>query len=1344
MDRFVLRINPPQGTQAAPQLFSAFSESANIVLLGDPGAGKTHLFREAAANEGARWLTARAFLVTPDANLSGQVLFIDGLDEQRGGRGDRGTIDAVVQKLFSVGPSKVRISCRAADWLGESDLAGLRPFFEQGGEPLVLLLQKLSADEQRAVLVAHSIETDRAEAFLAEAEERGLGDFLENPQNLIMLWRAVASGQWPTTRKELFELSTSLMLQESNHEHARAGAGSHPAQSLRLTAGGILAARLIGDVEAIGLTEQEGSQDIPGYRTLSFLDPERMQAALGRRVFVTGAEPETVDYAHRTTAEYLAAAYLARAVRDGLPLGRVIALMGVDGHPASELRGLHAWLAVHLPEHADALIEADPYGVLTYGDAASLTPSSCSVLVRALGNLARSNPWFRSGNWQSSAIGALARTDMADDFRAVLQNANSGSGIRTVIVDALAIGPPLAVFKSDLVEVLKRETSVYVERAHALLALLRMGGEGKNAVIEAFRAGVGTSFNAIRLRTEIIQRLYGDPFGTADVIELVNDMLAITGDHGTGALWTLADRLPLADIPAILDGIRSADRNDEGTGRNRREASSFYGRLLVRAWGSPQDYEPARMLDWLRVRQSFAGAAIDSRARDLRAAMRERPERLLAVANHFLGTFVDDGNRWLNLSRFRQTTLFELSPDTLLDLVQDHMGAAVTGSDREVFFFEASFGLAYSASESHGAAVFARLYEIADARQDLAVIRDKACSTTLPDNYFDRGSQRSERRQDANFETLRHNFETDAEHIRSGAHLGWLAHIARVYFALYSDVDRKLTPRQRLVFTLGEANTEIALAGLKASLTRSDVPTLDGVLALTAEHQHYDWWYALVAGLNERWTGRQSLDDYSDDLIQALLAFDLANPVSEDRDGSTHWVVHPWRSFIVERRAALVRDAFLAVARIRLSRGDQYIEGLHELLSDSAFEPFRKDVALALLRDYPNMTPFRLGDLLDVVTKVPEAHAEFLALARRVLTDSAFVDERQRDMWLVAAYLLSPQAYEAEIEAVAALRPALVFDLRDRSGFAFQGQPEQGALPLVLLEAMARLTGRLFPDVPHPANGWSGNANPWDASEQFRNLANRIAAIPTASATEALVRLETDPQLVSYRDYLRYALANQGQRRRDAEYDRPDWRKTVAALSNGAPATVADLHVLLIEHLQDLRTRIERANTDIFKLFWNVDSYARPERPRPEETCRDAVVTLMRPTLLPLGISVEPEGHMVSDRRADISVAIPGRKILCELKRDYHTDVWTAADEQLERFYAHDPEAKGFGVYCVFWFGDKRPNPIPKPPENLARPQSARDMETMLRDRIPAERRARLAVIVIDVSGKEMSTSKAV
>jgi hypothetical protein len=102
-----------------------------------------------------------------------------------------------------------------------------------------------------------------------------------------------------------------------------------------------------------------------------------------------------------------------------------------------------------------------------------------------------------------------------------------------------------------------------------------------------------------------------------------------------------------------------------------------------------------------------------------------------------------------------------------------------------------------------------------------------------------------------------------------------------------------------------------------------------------------------------------------------------------------------------------------------------------------------------------------------------------------------------------------------------------------------------------------------------------------------------------------------------------------------------------------------------------------------------------------------------------MGIIDEPEGHMARDKRADISVAMPGRKILCELKRDYHPDVRRAIVEQLERFYAHGPEPKGFGVYLVFWYGSLQPRPIPAAPKNLPPPRGLGEMQRMLTDLMP-------------------------
>jgi len=1336
-DRFVRQISPRPRQEDADEVrtISSFADCPNIVLLGDPGAGKSHTFRLLAQATQGRVISARAFLVTPAMQMEGQ-LFVDGLDERRAGRGDRDTIDALVERLFTVAPQKVRISCRAADWLGESDLAALQPYFEaNGGEPVVLLLERLSSREQRMVLVQHGLSHGEAIDFITEAQSRGLGDFLENPQNLLMLLQVVGNGQWPKTRRDLFEMATTLLLQEFNTEHAHAGGGVYSVAELRSVVGGLLAARLISDIEAISLSDQEGTNDIPSYRSFDIVDRTELRAALGRRVFGAGPVSETVDYTHRTTAEYLGALWLADQIRGGLPFGRVQALIGIDGHPAPELRGLHAWLAVHLPEYADRLIDADPYGVLTYGDAASLTRSSCAQLVRALGELSEADPWFRSGNWQAASIGGLSRRDMTQEFQAVLRSQTSGFAVRSIVVEALATGTPQPAMKDDLAAVLVRNQSTFAERLFALRALMRLGVEGETAIGSAYGA-LGRDDSAIRLRAEIIGTLYGRTFGPAEIIQLLNDTWSGDGRTTSHVLYTLAEKIPLADLPAVLDGVPPVASHEHVRRRSAWDVAAFYERILTRAWDSDFPFDPDHALKWLEVRRSMRGAYTGGHGEGLRAAIRARPERLQALADRFLLSFVVDDYSWLRLTRFREATFFEISADDLLDYVVRHMRNSPRGSAKEVFLYEAALSLCYQATETKGHVTFDQLYYLADTRPDLAQIRARGTQCGLPPGYFVHRTGDAEHEDDhAKLDELRAAFTAEIGGIRAGENLGRLGWAAMIYFAVFNDVDEAAAPHERLIAFLGRDNAQATLKGFQAILERKDLPSFNDVLTLAGEHKRYNWWFAILAGMDETWSTNSNLDDFSDDLLRAMLVFDLTDPIPTRSHNHLGSLVHPWKQELLRLRPDLVREAYGAVARLKLKAGEPYIAGLHELLHEQTLELFRTEVAIELLGDFPNAPIDRLRDLLDAALKDRSAHGDLLSLAHHALTEPLAVDEAQRDVWLAVAFVLSPVEYENAVEARLKVKPELIFELRSRTGFSREADGFRAGLPLPQLEFLARLTGINFPLAGYPPNGWSGDTNPWDASDYFRALADVISANPSAAATAALERLARDPALASYRQHLLHDLAAQQQRRRDAEYDRPNWAKTVKALGNGPPATVADLHALLISHLRDEAQRIARANTDNYKAFWNVDSHGKPTTPRPEEVCRDTLADRLRMRLAPLGISVEPEGHMVGDRRADISVAMPGRKILCELKRDYHPDVWTAALNQLERFYTHDPEAQGFGVYVVFWFGKKRPALIPVPPGGQLRPTSGEEMETALRAALPTEFQQRVTTVVIDVSG---------
>lgn len=67
MDRIVQQIDPKERQRegAAGRELTAVLSRRNIVLLGDPGAGKSYTLRKLAHASGGQYLTARAFLTRP-------------------------------------------------------------------------------------------------------------------------------------------------------------------------------------------------------------------------------------------------------------------------------------------------------------------------------------------------------------------------------------------------------------------------------------------------------------------------------------------------------------------------------------------------------------------------------------------------------------------------------------------------------------------------------------------------------------------------------------------------------------------------------------------------------------------------------------------------------------------------------------------------------------------------------------------------------------------------------------------------------------------------------------------------------------------------------------------------------------------------------------------------------------------------------------------------------------------------------------------------------------------------------------------------------------------------------
>ncbi len=102
LDRLVKVIYPLHNSKHQSNItkFSNFIDIPNIILLGDPGAGKSYLFEKGSQFEQGKLFSARNFLIYGDSLKINQIIYVDALDEKRSGNNDTQSIDSLAKMLM--------------------------------------------------------------------------------------------------------------------------------------------------------------------------------------------------------------------------------------------------------------------------------------------------------------------------------------------------------------------------------------------------------------------------------------------------------------------------------------------------------------------------------------------------------------------------------------------------------------------------------------------------------------------------------------------------------------------------------------------------------------------------------------------------------------------------------------------------------------------------------------------------------------------------------------------------------------------------------------------------------------------------------------------------------------------------------------------------------------------------------------------------------------------------------------------------------------------------------------------------------------------------------------------
>ena len=1331
------------------------------MLLAEPGAGKSSAFELEGNKPGCHYIKAREFAnVTPPPDWARLTLFIDGLDEMRADASARdGPLNEVIRRLDALGKPRFRLSCREADWFMTVDQAALRAVAPKD-QLDVLHLDPLNDGE---VIELLSRRTDRVAdpiQFQQEALHRSLDHMLRNPLLLNLLVDAVGTDGWPSTLTAVFERACRLMASEQNEVIAVAAA----TRRVSLEDAGLLCAALLLaglDCFVVGgvpsdVASQTGTETLPS--ALGVVDA---RAVLSSKLFV--AEGTRRWYRHRSVAEYLAAAALARRLRPGapgsVPLSRVLALLcAPDGGVVEPLRGLAAWLAALSPPHRASLVDRDPLGCVLYGDLRAFDTGGKRRVLSGLRREADRFVWFRNGNWASHPFGALGGADMAPDFLRLLSSQDRDDAHQShldCVLDAIASGDCMPSLVAALEAVIPDSSFRDDIRTTAFEAWLKQPGADLQRArnwLDGIRAG-SIDDGRDELCAHLLTALYPT---LLNVVELVSYLHPPKADHYIGWyrhfwLTLFFVRTPAAAFAQVADALVEL-RIDPKRLRESFDQKRLVSRVIAAALATAStEATTERIARWLKLGlDEYGMVCLDhDEVNVIRAWLSRHPDVQKQVLAHEMGQVQTDHSHSAYLYQRCNEMLYcaERPRDWYQWLLQ------VAASSKAEPLVEHCVVEAAMAALRDDKAFDVALQDVdqwIDAHCDCWPqaeywVRQPAGEQPLSSPwYWSMNDQRGEwhRRnvkravQQARVrECRRVEIAPYLPAIAAGTALPELMQtIALINQDRAADFQGE-TPQQRVSSFLGGDLDEAqrAIDGLSKVLDRIDLPSVSEVLQSDIDQKPYYVALACLVGATLAFERSESAPNgWSDDLVCRLVAFYLTDGTHDDG----------WFLRLAQQRPQVVANVMLAYVRQCLlhRRSNRSICGLWRLAREETLGDLARRVIPPLLQEFP--APARLSQVRHLNTELLPAaqrhlHADDLRNMISQRLQSEALDSAQRMAWLLAGLRYAP--YRRSGELVSLVRPSSV--RRWRLMETVVAQTDHGT-PLPDLPAAA--CGRfieLFAPMAHPefpsGTGWAGPDH--HPRVIVRGMIDRLAAVAHSDARDEIDRLRNVPALAPWRIALDAARFDHVRLNRVAHFEHAAIDQVAQTLAGTAPANALDLSALTMQCLDELENQIRGLEANDLETFWR-DPVNGQRVPRVENECRDRLFGLLRPMLQAQSVVLNKESAHAGDTRADLraEIAVGGRLrvVPIEIKGEHHGQVWSAWHDQLDGRYATHPDAEGIGIYLVLWFGHRAKART----RGDAAPSSASEMESQLRALIPEADRVRLNVRVLDLSARPLTT----
>lgn len=1280
-----------------------------LVILGEPGMGKTHLLEWLAQAPRHVLCTARKLINRHDPSTllgDARVLVIDALDEVST-RQEGEAVDLVLQRLGKLGYPCFVLACRAADWRSATGMEAIREQYEDGNDPLELHLEPFSDDDAISFL-DDRLGVGSARTIVDHFHSRGLAGFLGNPQTLELVADVSGKGLLPENRAELFAQAVDVLRIETRDAKAQTQLASEAALD---AAGAAFAALILTGNEAIVRTAEantaEGEIPIAEIRRLPGAEP--IDQVIGTRLFKAGGAAR-FGYWHRRIGEYLGARWLAKLADTDRKRRRMLALFQGPGLVPASLRGMHAWLAQD-PALAAQVFDGDPMGVVEYGDADSLTVEQGRHFLQALQRLALRNPEFR--DWSLHSLKGVVQPALVDDVHALLADPGTPFSLQMLILEALQNAPIAAALESELRTLFLDPVVAFAARRRAASALagLEHAQDWEMLLGQLHESGDELT---LRLAIEVMNEI-GYEYVTDQLAANLIVSFAMRESRTIGVLAGMENHLPDSRIDDFLDRyvevIRAADMPYGH--QCQRDLADFAYHFVVRRLGM-ESIDPLKLWYWIQPFESDTGIDRTTRER-LAQLIQDNGALRLGVLRHVLLERTDGGSPYARYcSLTDRSSGFAVTPDDVIELL-----GRLDPSDVKDERWRDIVRLTQHDHE-HGAEVRAAARRFAAGKPE-----DIAWIDALAEPRIHEWHIKQKQRQQAHRELLarqhaeqRQEFTSRLNAVRRGEFAS-IVDLAIGYLGMYDDIGANAVPaHERVQQWLGPEIDAAARAGYEAFLKAEPFhPTPDEIAESLAKRTRLNGGYIVVAALAERYRMGTGFGDLDDERLLSGLFF-LRQTKADDTAG-IRGLEEAVEVTVYDR--ALWLSAMRRYLEPQLQRRRAYIDGLCGPMHDQTFAGAASDLAAEWLLRFPDLPAEPEAELVDRLVRSERFdHLRLIYKGRLGLGDYV-----RRRNWTAIGILADFDASATQL-AASPVEPELIWHVRDRTSGGYRNhQVKLSAAQLEWIITSFRLS---WPMTDYPRGLRTGDRNPWDASEYLMSLIRRLGTEADDAATSALHRLAAAAP-DGYTSTILVVAAEQHRLGVESRYRPPTLAALEALVLDRPPASMRDLQAHMLEELAVVQAKITSDDAESWRGFFDDAGV-----PHDEERCRDHLLGLLRQGSSK--VTFEPEVHVASDKEVDIGCVTGRFRLPVEIKGQWHAQLWKAADTQLDRLYGRDWQADSCGIYLVLWFGDKVPphKRLKGPGHGMPVPTSPGALRDMLAAASKAVREGRVTIVVLDLT----------